>query len=277
MSWRLAILRRVTRRCFHCGTTTPIEHLIAVGDGEFCERCFNALLVVDEAQRESDRVAPPTRAVAAKVDHVEPALRKAGVCLVCECELATAPAVAFLGGKICGSCSADMAAELSLVAQPSPAEAEVGVPSSAEGREAGDATPSASGSSLQPFTPGAGTRPCAGCERPMPGPGSYRVIDGKAYCAACLPFFAARHGTTLDSGAILHSPRAQLAREETSPGSANSCDCCRRALEPDVKWLDGFRLCGACTGSDLELALGVARARHRRRLARLHAELEGET
>jgi hypothetical protein len=113
----------------------------------------------------------------------------------------------------------------------------------------------------------------------MPGPGSYRMIDGNPYCAACLPFFAQRHGSTSDSGAGLCLPRppsARQARGDTSPGSANSCDCCRRALEPGVSWLDGFRLCSACTGSDLELALSVARARHRRRLARLRAELEGD-
>lgn len=243
------------RRCFHCGKASQGQALIAVGDGEFCQACFDALLLAEGGSVESSqRVAatPPERARAA-----QPPGAPRATCLVCERELLGAPAVAFLGGQICQACNAEMAAELEAAraiggGQATPQAAPVSEPAPAP---------------LDVFTPGSGTRICAGCERPMPGPGSYRKIDGNAYCAACLPFYAKR-------AAQLATP---LAQQPVPSSPESNCDCCRRPLPPEVQAHEGFRLCSACLQSDAELALRIARARHRHELSRLRSALESDT
>lgn len=238
------------RRCFHCGKATPGEALIAVGDGEFCQACFAALLLAEEApvegskQREAATPAPP-RARAAGL----PVAARA-TCLVCERELLGAAAIQFLGGQLCGACNAEMAAEL----QSATSEASSPVMAAL--------SPVPAGATGEVFTPGAGTRACAGCERPMPGPGSYRMIRGGAYCSACWPFYASGH--------------ADVTQRPAS-AAAMSCDCCRRSLSPDAELHQGFLLCGACLASDVDLALRIARARHRHELARLRSALENDS
>jgi hypothetical protein len=312
------------RRCFQCGALTDVAALTRVGDGEFCATCFRALLAVgadtaDGGAREEDaspnaragadaragstaaaRAAPPaTHARPGATPRARLPAPARSTCLVCDCDLTDAPAVVFLGGEICGPCSAEMAAELeSAHAAPSTepsVDAEAGRAARAEGAASaagtGDplASPSEPGAAL-PFTPGTGVVACAGCERPMPGPGSYRVLRGKPYCAACVPFFArlpaavyeAPASSGLPSGNSLPpSSPASSSPASASPSSSplarpGQCDCCRRALDPDAEPREGFELCSACLTSDAELALSVARARHRRALARLRSKLEGE-
>ena len=208
---------------------------------------------------------------------------------MCDRDLSSEPAVVFLGGEICGPCSAEMAAELDTAAagpstEPSGASGALG-PSDAPGSAA--------------FTPGSATVICAGCERPMPGPGSYRVLRGKPYCSACVPFFAGLppsvYEAPLEAGAIADAGAASVGAASvgaasgrpssvpisSEPASSSplarpgQCDCCRRALDDLSQRREGFELCSACVTSDAELALSVARARHRRALARLRTKLEG--
>ena len=231
---------------------------------------------------------------------------------MCDGDLSGAPAVVFLGGEICAPCSAEMAAELeagtpSPSTQPSLLSGSALDHSSASGdaRAGGSARVSSAPSSppagaapalLTPgapatedaalFTPGTGTVTCAGCERPMPGPGSYRVLRGKPYCAACLPFYARLPPAADEQPAaapMLSAPASSAATAASSSIPASSsplarpgqCDCCRRVLDDAAQQREGFELCSACLTSDAELALSVARARHRRARARLRSRLEG--
>src|SRR5687768_6228743 len=109
------------RRCFQCGALTDVAGLTRVGEGEFCATCFRALLAAgaDTANAEARAAPPPAaRAAPAAARERESAAPRARLpapesrtCLVCECDLSGAPAVVFLGGEICGPCSAEMAAE----------------------------------------------------------------------------------------------------------------------------------------------------------------------
>jgi hypothetical protein len=104
-------------------------------------------------------------------------------------------------------------------------------------------------------TPGTGTEWCARCDRAMPGPGSYVLVDGRPHCPGCA------------------AARQRSARSADEPfGADGGCDACGRTLgAPDsgpVPQTQGFRLCAACLSSDPELAVALARARHQRRLAR---------
>lgn len=263
---------------------TDVAQLTRVGDGEFCASCFGALL--DAGGREAAQPeAPPARGAVAKpsgTPKAGTAATRQATCLVCDRDLSAAPAVVFLGGEICGPCSAEMAAELE-AGTPSPSSQPHTQPSLPSRQDAGEelrardarersnstegATDAAGAgaATAELFTPGVGTVRCAGCERPMPGPGSYRVLRGKPYCSACLPFFAS---LASDRSSSIPASSSPIAR----PGQ---CDCCRRALDDASQQRDGFALCSACLSSDADLALSVARARHRRALGRLRSKLEG--
>jgi hypothetical protein len=183
-------------------------------------------------------------------------------CLVCEVALPDGRGVDFLVGRLCEACVEEMNRELDEADKAAP------LPDAPHGSEA-SSEPNADPAGV--FTPGAGTALCDGCERPMPGPGSYRVILGRRYCAACVPFYS-QH---------LHSqPVVPAGSEEPvrPGGDAAVCDCCQRPLDDSVQSSAGYRLCGACASSDSEAATAVARVRHRRRIQKWQAELSrGET
>ncbi|HTV23319.1 MAG TPA: hypothetical protein VMG12_31740 [Polyangiaceae bacterium] len=269
---------------------TDVAQLTRVGDGEFCATCFRALLDAGSADAlptameapkpfVPPRLAKPARPAAAQAGPAAPSRR--ATCLVCDRDLSDAPAVVFLGGEICGPCSAEMAAELEAgtpmpSSQPSTQPSLAPSPGANASAGALEPAPDRATAAL-PFTPGTATVSCAGCERPMPGPGSYRVLHGKPYCAACLPFFA-----RLPPSAHESAPSAEARVSPSSIPASSSplarpgqCDCCRRALDGAAAQREGFELCSACLSSDPELALSVARARHRRALGRLRSKLEG--
>jgi hypothetical protein len=289
------------RRCFQCGALTDAAGLTRVGDGEFCATCFRALLAAGADTENTDaradttaRTSTSARAVARRdgaAPRARPPAPESRTCLVCDCDLSGAPAVVFLGGEICGPCSAEMAAELEAAHVGPSTEPSVGAERAlvAPTARAGDlAVGPAEPDTAVPFTPGSGAVTCAGCERPMPGPGSYRVLRGKPYCAACVPFFARLPAAVYETPASPSAPASDLFASDpvsndsvsNSPSSSplarpGQCDCCRRALDQDAEPREGFELCSACLTSDAELALSVARARHRRALARLRSKLEG--
>jgi hypothetical protein len=316
------ILRRYSasmRRCFHCGAKAEATHLTKVGDGEFCERCFLALL---QGENTSEAPAPgaplgdaPTSRSASATS--EAFARRAAPsrtnrhasspsalrCLVCSRELSQQNAVPFLGGSLCPECNGEMIEELRRAPSSRPSAS---APSSRPSASAPSSRPSAERSASErsasersasglhgaapaldeaevalatrvdegattSFTPGGETRWCAGCERPMPGPGSYRVLQGKPYCAACVPFYAERRQPTVQRTENEGAASAAVCHEGTL-----ECDCCGRQLPEPPEPCEGFSLCGACLATDTELALSVAKLRHRRRLAELGSQYDSE-
>jgi hypothetical protein len=244
------------RRCFHCGTKTDVDRLTTVGDGEFCESCFQDLL--RQAPTRATLATPP-----ANVPNAGPAEPEQARCLVCERVIVDEPAVSFLGGEICSVCSGEIAEELRLA---KPTEDTHQSVQRVAGSLPAEVPSAASSTGERLFTPGSGTRWCAGCERPMPGAGSYRIIDGNPYCPACVPFYAAQK---------LERRSASATSQKRAPtfGQA-ACDCCGRPAGAETSACEGFLLCEACLGSDIDLALRVARVRHRRRLENLSGALD---
>lgn len=260
---------KTMRRCFGCGVKTSADQLTKVGDGEFCAACFDQLLA-SEGPAAAEPVAE--RKLPAASGHAQAAptssvAREAG-CLACGQPLREGEGAAFLGGDICPRCAAEMKAELRRVETP-----EVAPP---EERQPHTKPPA------HLFTPGAGATPCAGCDRPMPGPGSYRKLGGQPYCAACLPFFAQRgeqerrrpaQGSAGASCADERVADSGVAGGSAAPAAASHrpshCECCSRPLGPGLEPTSGFWLCPACTGSDGPRALSIARARHVRRMQTL--------
>jgi hypothetical protein len=269
--------------CFGCGARDQLQE---VGDTVFCRACLGRMLRrVDERTAESaggrgrgphgasDSGAPRASASAgATAGAGERGDLPAGrapltrtpaadaLCFLCGDPLDGQGFVELRGFAICARCSRslvgdDPAGDGGSGDSPINGRAfQAGADDAAalDDRSEGDADPAQRPAAAAPiWTPGSGTEWCSRCGRPMPGPGSYVLIDGRPHCAACA---ATRMRDGLRRG---DSPAVEL------------CDACDRALGAGpVTETEGFRLCAACLHSDRELALALARARHQRRLAR---------
>lgn len=215
-----------TLRCFGCAESFSPADLRPVGDGWFCRACFEGLLA------EGGGSAAVKEPVPAAV--LAPAAPKKK-CTLCELTFHGEPFLEIGDLVICPACEGaivpDMPAESSTPVEQPPARGAA----------------QANGDSVEiEHTPGTGTVHCTGCGRPMPGLGSYHLVDGKPQCPAC--FARAAH--------------VQHVTREANP--AKRCDCCQRPLHAGHQRMErGFFLCLSCCDSDLELALGIARARHR--------------
>jgi hypothetical protein len=262
--------------CFGCGARDQLQE---VGDTVFCRACLGRMLRrVDERvaappggralggpEGASDRSGMP-RAIAAGAGAIAramdpspadraPLARTPAVdapCFLCGEPLAGEGFVELRGFAICARCSRSL-----LGGEPADGYD--------EDRSGGDDAATAAADPAQRpappaapiWTPGSGTEWCSRCGRPMPGPGSYVLIDGRPHCAACA-------ATRMNDG---------LRRGGPAP-DADACDACGRALGAGpVGETDGFRLCAACLHSDRELAVALARSRHQRRLARASRRL----
>jgi hypothetical protein len=261
--------------CFGCGARDQLQE---VGDTVFCRACLGRMLRrVDEraesaggrgrggAEGAHDPDGTPRGTAATNRPRAGRAPLAGtptadALCFLCGDPLEGQGFVELRGFAICARCSR------SLVGEPPADDGGSGDPSingrkfqagaddavALADRAGDDADPAPRPAAAAPiWTPGSTTEWCCRCGRPMPGPGSYVLIDGRPHCAACA---AARM-------------RDGLRRGE--PPAVEGCDACDRALGAGpVVETEGFRLCAACLHSDRELAVVLARARHQRRLAR---------
>ncbi len=242
----------MTAACFGCGGRFERAQLEEVGDTVFCAACLARMLRrIDER----GAIAGPTALTAL---HVAPASRMPELppadppCFICDAPLEGTAFVELRGFSICAACSRG------LLSEEVPAAAASALVANDDRPIAGLAGPDdpARHGAVRPRvieTPGAGTEWCSGCGRAMPGPGSYQVVDGRPHCAACV---AQRRPTPRDAST-------------DAPGIPEICDACRRPAAPStLRDTRGFALCLACLDSDAALALALAQAHHRRRLAR---------
>jgi len=251
--------------CFGCSRSLEQEPGTSVGDAVFCAGCLGRMLRrVDErgaaapGNGAGGRPTGATGATGATAGAVaRPAVAAAtpadAPCFVCGEPLAGDAAIELRGFAICASCARGLIGD---AAAPVVAAAD------------DDAAAAPAPAEVQPehiqLTPGSATEWCSGCGRAMPGPGSYRLLDGRPTCAACV---AARG----------RAPGASSAAADAAAAPA-VCDACARPAAPSsLRDTDGFWLCAACRSSDPELAVALARARHQRRLARASRRLlDGE-
>ena len=104
---------------------------------------------------------------------------------------------------------------------------------------------------------------CGQCGRRIPERGS-KERNGEPYCPDC--YFASQE-----------SPRAPEVDEpmklEAESISAGKCmSCLNEGCE--LKMVKGFPLCSACLVSDQNLALEIAKKRHKKKLEQLKSELD---
>jgi hypothetical protein len=238
--------------CFGCGGRFDGAALKDVGDAFFCPSCFARLLapVVDRAPPEEPALTPSQRR---RVPEPEPLEASFGLCFLCMSPVGSDAFVRLRDFVICRPCSEE------LMREPVPPDPPPHVTAAVVEIPAHTRRP------VRPsHTPGTGTEECAGCGRLMPGPGSYRLIDGQPFCPACAPL-AKPYGAT---------PTPALT-PAVVPAGVRLCDCCVRPLVGDqFRITGGYWICLACLDSDARLAHAVARARYRRRLERMKAAMQ---
>jgi len=103
---------------------------------------------------------------------------------------------------------------------------------------------------------------CAGCGRRVQERAS-KAHGGRPYCPDCF------HALPVQT--------PQVPSPAASPvlvSGEGECDGCGRGVSAsDAEVLQGFQICLACRTTDEALALDLARARHRRRLVALKAQM----
>jgi hypothetical protein len=119
------------------------------------------------------------------------------------------------------------------------------------------------------YTPGSASYECSACQRGMPGPGSFHEVDGAYYCPDCFYSGKAQPQPSQPQSSVQTPSSAEPVPEfiGQTPGAGEKCDACMRPLVRHYfEILSGFSICRACTSSNQDLALTIARVRHKRHL-----------
>lgn len=118
---------------------------------------------------------------------------------------------------------------------------------------------------------------CRGCGRSIPEGGS-RLVDGEPYCPDCYYALPVREGAEVSTSDSEASPREDVPAKGTPPpqmeGALERCASCAKPLRPGAyEEIEGFSICRACLSTDRDLAIQLARSRHRKNLERLRDDL----
>jgi formylmethanofuran dehydrogenase subunit E len=119
---------------------------------------------------------------------------------------------------------------------------------------------------------------CRGCGRRIPKGGG-RIVNGNPFCPDC--YYAMPPSEETRDLPVHAPPQAatgirEMGREtdETADEAKDRCGCCNHPLRSGLYHeVEGFTLCRACLSTDPDLAVQVARERHRKLLERLRDEL----
>jgi hypothetical protein len=253
--------------CFGCGGQFDRGGLKDVGDALFCPSCFARLRApIREADGDQQDAAIERVLSRGRREPATPTpgpVEPVGLCFLCGRPAGADAFVRLREFVICRACSEELTEDMTTPG-PSPIAATPPVPPADIEIAPGAARPA--------HTPGTGTEVCAGCGRWMPGPGSYRLVDGRPFCPACAPLAAP--GPAAPGGRPRRPTPTPAPTPEVVPVDTPLCDCCVRPLvASQFRATGGFWLCLACLDSDERLALAIARARYRRRLARMQQDL----
>lgn len=225
--------------CRACGRVVSKEDARDVGGAHFCPACF-ADLLARKPRPEAARAEPaPRLAVAVAVGPK---------CQTCGRPLEPGTTRNVRGMTFCLECYGNLMP--APAPPPAPATEEADVPEGPVGPVE---------------APGMRRLECAGCGRRVAEGGIRRIAD-EPFCPDCFVRLAEM------AGAIEAPPR--LDEPPVPPESAaGRCDACLRDLAGTGEATRGFVLCEPCRTSDVDLALSVARQRHRKHLERLAREL----
>lgn len=237
--------------CKSCGRELGEGEGRKVADWMFCEACFQQLM--DRAAQKSR--APVEAPASAAAPAEAPAAAAAPRCRGCGRELAPDQHRDLLGLSLCAACH-------DLFTQSFSPKVELGSPPEPE--------PEPSVPQLRVDV--RATITCAGCGRSVPERGS-KELAGQRYCPDC---YQARAPAPALGRVVIAEARARgTAEEAPAPDGEPRCLACDHVTPHALlRAVEGFPICAACLATDRDLAVELARARHRRRLEQVKRELE---
>lgn len=222
-----------------------------VGSHLFCPPCFDNLL------------APKPSHVATNPEgHLQvEAAPDVEQCLLCEAPMPAGPSTTIGNLGLCETCHSGLT-----LAPPTEPEAAPSVET-----QPAQETPEGPN-----YTPGSATCHCAGCGRPLPGPGSFKEVDGKPFCPECV-YGGRAHATPELSVSVQQVMPASAVSPQPKDQPGECCDACLRPLvRGHFDCLAGFWICRACSTSHEALAVGIARVRHAKHLEEVALKLRAE-
>ena len=261
-------MEKQTMICRGCGKDIADDDCRKVAEWPFCPSCFEGLMK-GPGKTEADRPPGQLQARSDAADAGSKALR----CVVCKKELEPGEHKKLGSWTFCSGCYQELVTIPNAVA----AEAEDAGQSEAD---AGDAEAQAEGNDALIARVSVGLAAyvqCKGCGRRIPQGGA-RVVNGETFCPDCyyaMPAEAKTPSVQTLPGAPQAPSKKDLSDRVETHGAEDRCACCDRALRTGFfSEVDGFILCRACLSTDAELAVQIARQRHRRLLDRLRDELD---
>lgn len=239
-----------------------------VADWPFCPSCFEKLMKGTDKPAENPPEISPEEIPAEQAHDPAPV-----PCSVCKRPLGLEEGQKIGIWTFCPECYADLAsfAEMDTPEDDGTVKKTVGGGNPDSGEKATD---EAEGG-IAGFAVGLSTYVrCTNCGRRIPQGGS-RPLEGGSLCPDCYYAVAVKEEPRPPSQAP--APIAPAPGEEPLDeprDSEDRCDCCDRPLRSGFhEAVEGFTLCRACLSTDSNLAVQIARERHRRLLDRIREGL----
>lgn len=258
-------------KCRGCGRELGLDDYRMVAEWPFCGECFEGLM-----KKAEDRLPVRDGKTAEALSETHPA---PGRCDLCQRPLEVGEGRRVLTWVLCPECYQDLILSPPSQAPPEENAAGPAVEPTHEahdlGKSEGEEEPTVRVEvKLTSFVH------CAGCGRRIPEAGS-RVVDGAPLCPDC--FYASlepRESRPVPLGPVTtKEERGDQVHPEIGvrPDDVNRCAACGRSLDDGAfDRLEGFVICRACSSSDRDLALQIAREKHRRFLHRMKEQLDLE-
>jgi len=225
-----------------------------VAEWPFCPPCFEELMKGHAKPAQAKTEEPPEAA------RSEPAAGPATVpCSVCKRQLGPEEGKKLGIWTFCPECYG----ELKSFAQAYSPEEETAAENGAPGK---DAEEEPEGGIAGVAIGLAGYVTCTKCGRRIPQGGS-RSLDGASLCPDCYYAAAREAEQRAVSPGDAPADAAKQPGSEAPPGTGDQCACCGRPLRAGFfDEVEGFTLCRACLSTDANLAVRIARERHRKLL-----------
>jgi len=254
-------------KCKGCQQKISEDACQKVADWSFCQDCFEKL--IQKSQNGGSQVSADAPEL--KPDPKAGLEAKKAVCRICAKPIEKDQIKKIGSWIFCSACHAD------LIFRPP----ETVLPANQSAEKNGDAqkekpeidAESAGRVKVQMNK----TVVCQDCGRQIVELGS-KTVEGKPYCPDC---FYARQGETAENVEIHIQEKSTPQPVSTGitagavSDGGSQCDACERdTVEESLKAVDGFLLCEACLTTDKELAVQIARRRHRERLNMMKKKLD---
>ncbi|MEN6375663.1 MAG: hypothetical protein ABFD75_12920 [Smithella sp.] len=241
--------------CKKCNADLTDKEYRKVAEWNFCLDCFNELI------SRSEKAGNIQQATA--VPDINFKNRK---CVVCEKELGKNEGRDLLGSLLCEECYEN------LVKRP-PENQAAGLEESRA--EAGEKKGVA-----QVRVDFIAQTKCYQCGKTIRAIAAREHL-GHLYCPDCyfnIPEIKNPPPQALVDAALQGEPKQDMIEtEKAANGNICVCQACRRqVLKENIKIIEGFEICRACIAADPDMALEIARLRHRRRLEEIKKELTEE-